>query len=217
MSRVHLYLKSRLENVRRRLLYESYEARKLPTWERVAITWLALFIFWLVISGKFSPSHVVTGLAVTFIVALITRDFLTDDIRQTGHLLSKAAYIFFFLVPQYLFIMAFRLLESNLRVVKNVIFMDINPGIVKVKSELHSNTGLTILANSITLTPGTLTLDVDKKLGEAYLYVHWIDVETLDVEKAGIKIKGELEEWLKKISGDTALRCSIPTLHDRAG
>ncbi|AJC70818.1 MAG: Na+/H+ antiporter subunit E [Thermococcus sp.] len=199
MSRIHFYLRSRLEEVRKRVLYESYEAKKLPAWERVGITWLALFAFWVVVSGKFSPPHLATGAVVTFIVALITRDFLTDDIRQTGHLLSKALYIFLFLIPQYLFIMAFRLLESNLRVVRNVILMDINPGIVKVKTDLHSNTGLTVLANSITLTPGTLTLDVDKKLGEAYLYVHWIDVETLDQEKMGMKIKGELEEWLKKI------------------
>lgn len=199
MSRMHFYLRQRLEEVQKRVLYESYEAQKLPAWERVVITWLALFAFWIVISGKFSPSHVITGALVTLLIAIITRDFLTDDIRRTGHLLSKAAYIFLFLLPQYLFIMAFRLLESNLRVVKNVILMDINPGIVKVKADLHSDTGLTVLANSITLTPGTLTLDVSKKLGEAYLYVHWIDVETLDGEKAGMKIKGEIEEWLKKI------------------
>lgn len=199
MSRIHFYLKSRLEDVKNRVLYESYEAQKLPPWERIVITWMALFVFWLIVSGKFSPSHVITGALVTLIIAMVTRDFLTDDIRQTGHLLSKAAYIFLFLVPQYLFIMAFRLLESNLKVVKNVLYMDINPGIVRVKADLHSNTGLTVLANSITLTPGTLTLDVNKKLGEAYLYVHWIDVETLDQEKAGMKIKGEIEEWLKKI------------------
>ncbi|NJF24454.1 Na+/H+ antiporter subunit E [Thermococcus sp. Bubb.Bath] len=199
MGRVHFYLRERLDEVRGRVLYESYEARKLPPWERVGITWLTLFASWLVVSGKFSPPHIVTGALVTLLIAIITRDFLTEDIRQTGHLLSKAAYIFLFLVPQYLFIMAFRLLESNLRVVKNVILMDINPGIVKVKSDLHSNAGLTVLANSITLTPGTLTLDVSKKLGEAYLYIHWIDVEALDQQKAGVKIKGELEEWLKKI------------------
>ncbi|AMQ18058.1 Na+/H+ antiporter subunit E [Thermococcus peptonophilus] len=199
MSRMHFYLRQRLEEVRKRVLYESYEAQKLPAWERVGITWLTLLVFWIIISGKFSPSHVITGALVTLLIAIITRDFLTDDIRRTGHLLSKATYIFLFLVPQYLFIMAFRLLESNLRVVKNVIFMDINPGIVKVKADLHSDTGLTVLANSITLTPGTLTLDVSKKLGESYLYVHWIDVETLDQERAGVKIKGELEEWLKKI------------------
>ncbi|KUK17087.1 MAG: Multisubunit sodium/hydrogen antiporter, MnhE subunit [Thermococcus sibiricus] len=104
-----------------------------------------------------------------------------------------------FVIPQYLFIMAFRLIESNFKVAKHAVFMDINPGIVKIKTELHSNTGVTILANSITLTPGTLTLDVNKKLGETYLYVHWISVEALNREKAGEKIKGDIEGWLRKI------------------
>ncbi|MBP1912259.1 hypothetical protein J2747_001576 [Thermococcus stetteri] len=99
MSRMHFYLRQRLEEVKNRVLYESYEAQRLPTWERIGITWLTLFAFWLVVSGKFSSPHIVTGALVTLIVAVVTRDFLTDDIRRTGHLLSKAAYIFLFLVP----------------------------------------------------------------------------------------------------------------------
>ncbi|RLF89827.1 cation:proton antiporter, partial [Thermococci archaeon] len=111
----------------------------------------------------------------------------------------KILYFAFLYLPQYLIIMAFRLLESNIKVAKHAVMMDINPGIVRIKTDLHSNTGVTILANSITLTPGTLTLDVVKKLDGTYLYVHWIDVETLNVEKAGEIIKGDIEEWLKKI------------------
>ncbi len=81
-----------------------------------------------------------------------------------------------------------------------MLLMDINPpGIVKIKTDLRSDTGVAILANSITLTPGTLTLDVSKKLDGTYVYVHWIDVETLNRERAGKRIKGDIEEWLKKV------------------
>jgi multicomponent Na+:H+ antiporter subunit E len=199
MSRVPFYLKERLETLRERVLHEEFEASKLPSWERVVLTWAVLMAFWVVVSGSFRARDLALGAAVTLIIAAFMRDLLTEDIRKSGHILEKLLYFAFIYLPQYLVIMAFRLLESNLKVAKNVIFMDINPGIVKIKTDLHSDTGVTILANSITLTPGTLTLDVNKKLGETYLYVHWIDLETLNREKAGEKIKGDIEEWLKKV------------------
>lgn len=199
MSRIPFYLKERIEEVRHRVLFETYEAQKLPRWERIAFTWLTLFSFWIIISGNLKWENIFTGALASFIISSFMYDMLTDDIRASGHLIEKIVYIALFVVPQYLFIMIFRLLESNFRVAKHAILLDINPGIVKIRSDLHSDTGLTILANSITLTPGTLTIDVNKKLGEAYLYVHWLNVETLDREKAGYKIKGDIEEWLKKI------------------
>ncbi|ACJ16823.1 multisubunit sodium/hydrogen antiporter, MnhE subunit [Thermococcus onnurineus NA1] len=199
MSRIPFYLKERLENLRERVLHERFEASKLPVWERIILTWAPLLAFWVVISANLEPRNLFLGATVTLIIASFMRDMLTEDIRRTGHVLEKLLYFTFLYLPQYLIIMAFRLIESNLKVAKNVIFLDIHPGIVKIKTDLHSDTGVTILANSITLTPGTLTLDVSKKLGETYLYVHWIDLETLNREKAGEKIKGDIEEWLKKV------------------
>ena len=199
MSRVPFYLKERLEALRERVLREEFEASKLPPWERVVLTWAVLMTFWVVVSGSFSANNLALGAVVTLIIAAFMRDLLTEDIRRSGNIIEKLIYFAFIYLPQYLVIMAFRLLESNLKVAKNVIFMDINPGIVKIKTDLHSDTGVTILANSITLTPGTLTLDVKKKLDGTYLYVHWIDLETLNREKAGEKIKGDIEEWLKKV------------------
>ncbi|AFK22737.1 monovalent cation/H+ antiporter subunit E [Pyrococcus sp. ST04] len=199
MTRIHLYLRKRLEEVRERYLYEIYERQKLPVWERIVLTWIILFVFWLGISGDFSLRGFLLGMITTGIISTYMKDFLTDDIRHSKHLAWKVLYFAFIYLPQYLIIMAFRLLESNLKVAKHAILMDINPGIIRIKTDLHSNTGVTILANSITLTPGTLTLDVVKKLDGTYLYVHWIDVETLNVEKAGEIIKGDIEEWLKKV------------------
>ncbi|QDA32020.1 cation:proton antiporter [Thermococcus indicus] len=199
MSRVPFYLKERLERLNERVLHETSGTSGLPPWERVALTWLALMAFWVVITSSVEPRDLIAGAAVTLLVSLFMRDLLTGDVRRSGHVVEKILYFTLIYLPQYLVIMAFRLLESNLKVAKNVIFMDINPGIVKIRTDLHSDTGVTILANSITLTPGTLTLDVKKKLDETYLYVHWIDLETLNREKAGEKIKGDIEEWLKKV------------------
>lgn len=71
----------------------------------------------------------------------------------------------------------------------------INPGIVKIKTELKSDIGKLALANSITLTPGTMSVDVE---GD-HLYIHWIDVEDSSVEIASKKISKPFEKYLKKV------------------
>lgn len=199
MSRVPLYLKERVRDVQRRAELEKFEAQKLPKWEQMVITWIALFSFWMIVTASLHWQNVLLGGLITIAVSSFMYDMITDDIRQSGHIIEKALFLIFFYIPQYIFIMAFRLLESNFKVMMHAILMDINPGIVKISTNLHSRTGVTILANSISLTPGTLTVDTDTKLDESYLYVHWIDVETLEREKAGELIKGGIEEWLKKI------------------
>jgi multicomponent Na+:H+ antiporter subunit E len=73
--------------------------------------------------------------------------------------------------------------------------MPIRPGIVAIRTSLKSDVGKLMLANSITLTPGTLTVDVS----DEYLFIHWINVESTDVEEAGGLIGGRFEEYLKVI------------------
>lgn len=73
--------------------------------------------------------------------------------------------------------------------------MKINPGIVKVKTSLKSDFAKALLANSITLTPGTVTIDIE---GEN-LFVHWLTVDTRDEHKVAKKIKGNYETQLRGI------------------
>jgi multicomponent Na+:H+ antiporter subunit E len=75
--------------------------------------------------------------------------------------------------------------------------LPINPGIVKVKTTLKSDTGLTFLANSITLTPGTMSVDIDQENG--FMYIHWIDVKDKDIQKATEIIVKIFEDVLRRI------------------
>jgi len=75
--------------------------------------------------------------------------------------------------------------------------MPIYTGIVKVETSLKSDTGLTFLANSITLTPGTLSVDIDKDAG--VLYIHWIDVKDKDIKGATEIIVKRFEKILTEI------------------
>ena len=77
---------------------------------------------------------------------------------------------------------------------------NINPGIVKIPVDLKSDYGQAALANAITMTPGTITLDIaEDKDGKTWYYIHWIDVATAEPEAAGEAIKGRLERGLRRV------------------
>jgi multicomponent Na+:H+ antiporter subunit E len=92
----------------------------------------------------------------------------------------------------------YAMLKANLDVVYRVVHpaMPIHPGIVKVKTSLQSDAARTLLANSITLTPGTMTVDITS---DGFLYIHWINVKDTDVEKATQDIVSRFEKMLAKI------------------
>lgn len=99
----------------------------------------------------------------------------------------------------YLLVFAWELLKSNLDVARRVLSpgLPINSGIVEVKTKLTSPMGRMILANSITLTPGTLTVDIESDS----LYIHWIDVKSDDINAATDAIVRKFEKYLEVIYG----------------
>ena len=73
--------------------------------------------------------------------------------------------------------------------------MPIKPGIIKAKTTLKSNIAKTFLANSITMTPGTITVDIV----EDDFYIHWIYVSSKDPAEYTDKVLGRFEKYLKRI------------------
>ena len=76
------------------------------------------------------------------------------------------------------------------------------PGVIRIPAakNIRSLYGLDMVANSITLTPGTITMEVaEDTQGDNYFYVQWASVEETDREKAGDIIKGRMENWIGRI------------------
>ena len=103
--------------------------------------------------------------------------------------------IFWFLVyvPDFIWYCFLANLDVAYRVLN--VNMPIKPGIIKVKTKLKSEMGKAFLANSITLTPGTLTVDI---IGDT-LYIHWIYVATEDPEEQVERIVARFENYLVKV------------------
>jgi multicomponent Na+:H+ antiporter subunit E len=200
MSRIPFYLKERIEKIKKRYAQERLYRRTLPKSEKIILMWIVILICWLIVSGDLSWQSFIVGGSVSLIISTFMYENLTDDLRCEDCTLPRKIFNLSCVhLPKYVFIMLFQLIEANFRVAKHALFFDINPGIVRIETDLRSNTGITLLANSITLTPGTLTIDVDKKMDKTYLYVHWIFLRTLNMEKAGDEIKGDVERWLARI------------------
>jgi len=117
--------------------------------------------------------------------------YFIGDVRK----LFQPQRYFWFII--YIIIFAWECLKANFDVAYRVLHPDlpIKPGIVKVKTDLKTNIGRTTLANSITMTPGTITVDMI----DDYIYVHWIYVSTTDPEKYAEKISGRFEKYIKRI------------------
>lgn len=151
------------------------------------------FLIWCLLSWSIDYQHIIVGIIVSFIVAYLTGDLFTSR----PHLFKHVSRYLWFLY--YIFIFGWECLKANIDVARRVIhpLKPLKPGIVKVRTSLTNDTALTFLANSITLTPGTLTVDIDKNRG--YLFIHWIDVKEQDCEKATKIIVERFEGILRKI------------------
>jgi multicomponent Na+:H+ antiporter subunit E len=151
---------------------------------------VSLIVLWFFLTNSKNPQEVITGILLSVILGLVLNDFFAGLglPAPTPTRCFYAIFYIFFLLKEIIvsnFDVAYRVLSPN---------MPIRPGIVVVKTKLKSDLAKLILANSITLTPGTFTLGF---VGDTLL-IHWIYVT--DDSKDGIaKIGDKFEYYLTKI------------------
>jgi multicomponent Na+:H+ antiporter subunit E len=151
------------------------------------------FVLWLALTSSLSAPEVIAGLAVSLVISTLGARLYS---RLGLPPLSMGRIVFSIV---YVFVLFWEIVKANVDVAYRVLHprMPIKPGIVIIRTSLKSNIGRLILANSITLTPGTFTLDfVDDKL-----LIHWIDVKAEDTEGATSLIGERFEKYLRPIFG----------------
>lgn len=155
------------------------------------ILFIVAFALWLLLTLPFDWQHFWAGLAVAFLVSIIFGNMFVKDVRKCFQI---KRYLWFMV---YLPLFLWECFKANLDVAYRVLHpaMPINPGIVKVRTNLKTDIGKTFLANSITMTPGTLCVDIQ---GE-YLYIHWINVRAKEIDKATKFIVAPFERLLARI------------------
>jgi multicomponent Na+:H+ antiporter subunit E len=160
---------------------------------RSAVMFATVLLFWLMLMGRLTLDVLVVGVLTSLVIALLYPSGLSffTEFRAT-----PAAVIAGFRYYGYFFK---ELVKSNVRLAAIVLSpsLPIKPGIVKVRTRLKSQMGRLMLANSITLTPGTLTVEMN---GE-WLYIHWVSVQSPDIEGATAEIVAGFERYLEVIYG----------------
>jgi len=155
-----------------------------PTSEKArGFAWLLVITFaqWLVLSSRLD--------------LLIVSFFAAHIYSKLGLPPLSIKRVLFSLV--YVIVLFWEIIKANFDVAYRVVHpkMPIKPGVVVIKTSLKSDIGKLILANSITLTPGTFTLDV---IGDKLL-IHWINVKAEDIDEATNMIGRRFEKYLKVI------------------
>ncbi|HAQ60410.1 TPA: Na+/H+ antiporter subunit E [Candidatus Delongbacteria bacterium] len=157
---------------------------------KVIFSTIVLTLFYFVWTRTTNVNNLLVTGILALAVSIIYRNYLVSPILHP----KKIGYSLFYVI-----ILFVEIVKSNIdvafRVIKPVI--PINPGIVTVKTKLKSRMGRLILTNSITLTPGTLTVDMI----DDTLYIHWIDVKDKEETGATEKIVSNFEKYLEVIFG----------------
>lgn len=155
------------------------------------ITFVACFVVWLILSGKFDVFHISLGIISCLIVAYSSAELLVPSPRLGNLIKVWLRFI------RYLPWLLYQIFLANLHVMYIVFHPKmmklIDPEIIRFKSRFSDEMSLFIFANSITLTPGTITVYVTVNGDYA---VHSIDKTCAEA------LPGEMEERVSKIIGD---------------
>jgi multicomponent Na+:H+ antiporter subunit E len=133
---------------------------------------ILLAVVWAAITGNFDPGNLVLGFALGFLVLSFAGRVIgsTDYARRLVKALSLVAYFLW------------ELLVSNVRVASDVLgpTRRLRPGVLAIPLDAHTDAEIVLLANLITITPGSLSLDVSGDRRTLYLHVmHFDDPEVL--------------------------------------
>jgi multicomponent Na+:H+ antiporter subunit E len=149
------------------------------------------FVVWMLLVYTFHYQEVIAGVGVALLTAVIFGKYLPVKPSQ---LLSPVRW---FWLLAYIPVFSYMCLKCNIDVALRVLSpgLQLKPGIVKIRTSLKSDIARVFLANSITLTPGTMTVE----LRDDVLYIHWIEVGSDDPVEASKAIIGPFEYFLSRI------------------
>ena len=150
-----------------------------------------LIAVWLALTSSFHWQELITGFFISLVLAII----LHSNYHQLGLPPFSIKRLVYAVV--YIVVLLVEIIKANLDVAYRVIHpkLPIKPGIVVIETRLKQDIAKLILANSITLTPGTFTLDIL----ENKLLIHWINVRSQNTAEATQIIGERFEKYLNII------------------
>jgi multicomponent Na+:H+ antiporter subunit E len=155
------------------------------------VLFIVTFMLWLLLNHTLHIQFIITGVLVSILTTCL---FGNIFVKNWNKVLEIKRYLWFL---WYLIIFIWECLKANFDVAYRVLHpaLPIKPGIVKAKVNLRTDIARAILANSITMTPGTLSVDIT---GE-HLFIHCISIRDENPEVASQQIVDRFENILARI------------------
>ncbi len=163
-----------------------FSQKRLEQVRHFLLSFILLFLFWLLLSGHYDIFHISIGVFCCLLVSYTSSDFLFVHVGAgDSHLIIPRLLTY---IPWHLY----QIIVSNIYLAKLVFspISRLNPHFVPYKTKLTNGLALVTFANSITLTPGTITID----LNDNTFYVHAIDSKVADD-----LLTGDMENRIEKV------------------
>ncbi|MBO5281734.1 MAG: Na+/H+ antiporter subunit E [Lachnospiraceae bacterium] len=150
---------------------------------------LVYFILWVIFNGQITLEICIFGVLIAALLFAFTCKFMDYSVKKELQLFRKLGKLL-----QYAFTLVWEVIKANLGTVHLILTQkeEIEPVLVRFHSDLKSPIAQTLLANAITLTPGTITVSLEN--GE--YTVHCLDeslAEGMD-QSVFVKLAGEIEQ-----------------------
>ena len=149
----------------------------------------ALFVLWIMLSASFDWIHLGLGLVLSFTVAWINSGHspFVPKFRLWGNILLYLPWLFV------------KIVKSSLHLSKLILHpaLPIDPRLIQVETKLGHHAAVVLLGNSITLTPGTITAEVDRNT----LIIHAMDEVSAD-DVISRRIESKIAEMFKDEAPD---------------
>jgi multicomponent Na+:H+ antiporter subunit E len=140
---------------------------------------ILLALVWIGMTGEFTPVNFVVGFGLGMLILFFARRVI-----GTPYYLAKMVQV----LELFVFVL-WELILANLRVAYDVLTPGyrMRPGVVAIPLDARTDVEITLLANLITLTPGTLSLDVSSDRRALYIHIMYIDNDDLAEVRRKIK------------------------------
>ena len=155
---------------------------------------VSLFLFWVLLTVNFSYLSLILGFIISLIIGLAATKLTIATVESK----RKTVKEYFFATEHLITLILsafYRIILANIELIYQVITLNIKPKIVRIKVNLKSDAELTLISHLITITPGTLVIDVeDAKDGDSFLFVHFSYYCVAD-ETSAEKIEKTIGKW----------------------
>ena len=152
--------------------------------------YVLFFLAWIIFNGQFTLEIAILGVAVATVMFAFMCKFMDYSIKKELNVYKKSIWFFAYIV-----LLLREIVKANLEIIPRILTVEeeMEPVIVKFRTNLKSDFTRMLLANSITLTPGTITVSLE----EDEYTIHCLDtslaegLENSDFEKALMKLDEE--------------------------